>query len=653
MSVFDLPRINVAGRLRLNPGTANNEDYAQPGASSQALMPDGEAMGLLDTGQVRVRKFHKSDAEFVEWIQHVQPFPAPDGTINHYFPAEWNYYGDMSAMTLDIRVTGVQTELGSVLVARDPAVPLTAVLGARLSYNGVTTDINPEGSPPATQFFIDDLVLADDEATYISGGRTTKGVGLWINFFRNVALVADDGAGTYLHHVITDAHLDLPGFEDADGVVLRYGLSLPLLDDPTVKDDAVLEQYFRDRRANPKTLDLVGTLAPYYAGEPVSMPPGRQLISRSLNIHTPTTRNNGSGQIALAPAAVGRSGRWLTIDAVSAFPDAYAGDGRDNPKFDFGDVTLHVVTHDESACIGPVPYADRAAGDRCGWLLDLDLAHADEGAASLLDLESAWLELRSTRHGTVLREVDYYIVTDQLAAYAEQYGSDREFVSQGAAEPIRISVYHRGVRLTDADCPRISMWQYRSTPIQEPGDAQLKNSALLPDEDIIVPTDEAGTYLLTFHAEGESNPPASVFPPPTYAHFAYPPEFAVTWAPQVSVRVLPNVDYSRYFTDPEADEPIGNSELTWDVVYQEVLRTYSLLYPAMNNKFRLDEPDAVAQFAPYVIDAVRPENWHSTRYMPPTRDLSASRRRLLQAWCRSALASRDAPVPPGAVAPPT
>lgn len=653
MSVFDLPRINVAGHLRLNPGTANNEDYAQPGASSQALMPDGEAMGLLDTGQVRVREFHKSDAEFVEWIQQAQPFAAPDGTINHYFPAEWNYYGDMSAMTLDIKVTGVQTEPGSVLIARDPAVPLTKVLGARLSYNGVTTDINPEGSPPATQFFIDDLVLADDEVTFISGGRTTKGVGLWINFFRNVALVADDGAGTYLHHVISDAHLDLPGFEDADGVVLRYGLSLPLLDDPTVENDSVLEQYFRDRRANPKTLDLVGTLAPYHEGEPISMPPGRQLISRSLNIPTPTKHNNGSGHIALAPAAVGRSGQWLTVDAVGAFPDAHTGDGRDNPKFDFGDVTLHVVTDDRSACIGPVPYLDRVAGDRCGWLFDLDITDADKDAAELLELESARLELHSTHHGTVLREVDYYIVTDQLAAYAEQYGSDREFVSQGGAEPVEISVYHRGVRLAVDECPPISMWQYRSTPIQQPGDARLVNDALFPGDDIIVPTDEAGTYLLTFRAEGETNPPAHVFPPPSYAHFAYPPEFAVTWAPQVSVRVLPNVDYSQYFIDPDADDPIGNADLTWDVVYREVLRTYALLYPAMNNKFRLDDRDAVAEFAPYVIDAVRPENWHSTRYMPPTRDLSASRRRLLQAWCRSALASREASIRRGAAGPTT
>ena len=62
MSIFDYPRINFAGQLRLNPGTANNDDYAQP-APSQNLMPqtfgpryDGHAMGLLETGSAWVNQ---------------------------------------------------------------------------------------------------------------------------------------------------------------------------------------------------------------------------------------------------------------------------------------------------------------------------------------------------------------------------------------------------------------------------------------------------------------------------------------------------------------------------------------------------------------------------------------------------------------------
>ena len=52
MSLFDYPRINFKGTIQLNPGTANNDDYAQqPGA---LVLPasfgphKGEFLGLID-----------------------------------------------------------------------------------------------------------------------------------------------------------------------------------------------------------------------------------------------------------------------------------------------------------------------------------------------------------------------------------------------------------------------------------------------------------------------------------------------------------------------------------------------------------------------------------------------------------------------------
>lgn len=638
VSIFDVPRIHFGGQLRLNPGTANNEDYAQPG-ESQALIPEGpyagEPMGLLATSTVSVREFGLRDAQFVDWVQRAQQFTTPGGTTESIVPAEWNYYGDMSAISVDVTVLGVQSQPGQVVVQPDPNVPLSSVLGASLEWTGTITDINPEGDPPATQFFVDDLRLTGPNATLLSGGQTSKGVGLWINFFRNVNLVADDGSGTYLHHVIRGCKVAIPGFEDADGVVFRYTLSLPLLDDPTTARTPVLEQYYRDRRANPKTLDVVGTLAPYHAGEPIAMPPGRQLISRTMNITTPGKKNNGGGTIALAPAVAARQGDWLSIDLAGTFPEAYGGSGRENPKFDLGPVSLVVGSGNEWAHIGEIPYADTAAGNRCGWVFDLDLRQVDdERVTRLLADDTSTLELRSPTRGVLSSEVDYYVVTDQLAVYAEQGGPVDEFLSQGELEPVDVRVYHRGQLLDPTTCPPISMWQYRTTPIQSPGDAVVRTTDLRPGQAITVATDEAGACLLTFRVEGETNPPAAEFPPPNYAAFGYPPAFAITWAPQISVRILPNRDYSPYYVDPAAPEPVGNDLLTWDVVYGEVLRTYALLYPAMNNKIRLDDPVAMTEFASYVIDATRPERWLTSRYMPPTRDLSASRRTLLQAWCR-------------------
>jgi hypothetical protein len=42
----------------------------------------------------------------------------------------------------------------------------------------------------------------------------------------------------------------------------------------------------------------------------------------------------------------------------------------------------------------------------------------------------------------------------------------------------------------------------------------------------------------------------------------------------------------------------------------------------------------MTKWAKAVIDATDPSIWMTTGYMPRTRDMSASRRTLLQAWCR-------------------
>jgi len=90
---------------------------------------------------------------------------------------------DMSIIAA--KVIGVKTQNG--------CATLTDLLGADLSFSGGHfTDVNSEGSPPATQFFIDQLTLAKDGKTFISGGAS-KGACQWLNFYRNVNLTADAG----------------------------------------------------------------------------------------------------------------------------------------------------------------------------------------------------------------------------------------------------------------------------------------------------------------------------------------------------------------------------------------------------------------------------------------------------------------------------
>ena len=103
MSLFEYPRIHFKGTIQLNPGTANNDDYAQqPGA---ALLPAsygsyaGQVLGLIESKTVQARTFGMSDAGFIAWVQKAQTFDVAGspGKTKQIIPAEWNYYGGMES----------------------------------------------------------------------------------------------------------------------------------------------------------------------------------------------------------------------------------------------------------------------------------------------------------------------------------------------------------------------------------------------------------------------------------------------------------------------------------------------------------------------------------------------------------------------------
>jgi hypothetical protein len=52
----------------------------------------------------------------------------------------------------------------------------------------------------------------------------------------------------------------------------------------------------------------------------------------------------------------------------------------------------------------------------------------------------------------------------------------------------------------------------------------------------------------------------------------------------------------------------------------------------------LNSEAAIAASAAAILQMTDPKLWMSNQFMPRTRDMSASRRTLLQAWCRKILA---------------
>jgi hypothetical protein len=633
MSLFDFPRINLTGTLKMNPGTANNDDYAGYAKLPEGYGPyTGETLALIDSKQVEPRTYGMSDADFIAWVQKAQTFNVASGGQQQIIPAEWNYYGGMSSQLLSGSVIGVTTAPGQVHTSPDSSLPVTSLLGAALAFTGHFTDVNSEGSPPATQFFIDNLTLTQGSQTWLSGG-TSKGACQWLNFYRNVNQTADSGAGGYVYHVIlksSGATIDIPGFDAPGivGVIFRYYLYLST---QTIEGNPEIEALYQKGGANSAVIQLVATFAPLYETETIfTTPVGRLMVAGTPSIKAPQgTRNNGSnGLIALAPAVLSVDGNIISADFVGTFPDYYQGKDN-NPKYDFGEVTLAVTNGTQSATVAAVSYAETDAGNQGGWLFDFDIS-ANPQAQQILAAGGATFQLVHDTYFAVLAEAAYYVVANQQAIYGEQQGSGTQFVNQGSQEPASVSVYQYGQELAAGACPPITVWQYASVPLQAPGDAEAIATEYQPGQPITVNTELPGNFLFTFTVAGQPTPPVS------YNTFMNPP-FITNW-PQISLRILPNAeDFSAYFVDPTAPEPVGNDQLTFEVVYQKVLRTYYLLYPAMNRIFALNSESAVTPYAQAILDATSPANWMKSGYMPRTRDMSASRRTLLQAWCRKVL----------------
>lgn len=649
MSIFDFPRINFKGTIQLNPGTANNDDYAGGVTLPSSWGPPfaGQTLALIDSKLVQPRTFGMSDDAFMAWVQTQQTFDVvgKPGITQQVIPAEWNYYGGMEMTVVTATVIGVQSGCGEIYSAESGSVPLTALLGADLNFSdGHITDVNSEGSPPATQFFIDGLTLSKGGTTFINGSPS-KGACQWLNFYRNVNLTQDGGAGGYVYHVIRKSRagtiIDIPGFEDPNvvGAILRYYLFRPM---ESATSNEQIEALYQQQQTNPATLEIVGTIAPLYADESiVTTPTGRLLVCNQTQIPTPRgSQNNSSitnpdGLIALAPAVLQVAENIVSADFVGTFPDYYQmAPVPLNDKYDFGAVSLFVSAGTNSALIGVVDYQNTALGDQHGWVLDFDIS-ANTAAQQVLQDPEATFQLVHPKLGVILDETDYYFVSNQQAIYAEQFGGGLQFLNQGTLEPATISVFRRGLELSAYECPPLTVWQYRSIPLQAPGNAVAIFSDFKPGQPIVVDTSQPGNFLFTFSVNEDANP-TQPFPPPGYSVFMFPPY--VTNAPSISLRILPNEeDFNRYYVDPGAADPVGNELLTFDLLYEKVLRTYYLLYPVMIPYVQLNSEEDVRKNAKAILQTTEPSIWMSIHYMPRTRDMSYSRTRLLRAWCLKVL----------------
>ena len=293
------------------------------------------------------------------------------------------------------------------------------------------------------------------------------------------------------------------------GVICRYYLYRR---SGGASSNADIEALYEKQQSNPATLEIVGTFAPLFADERiVTGPVGRLLISNVAQIPTPPgSNNNGNGFIALAPAVLQRNGNTISADFSGTFPDDFQTDSGANPKFDFGPVSLWVANAAERVSSGrsttPTPIPAIAAG---GSSTSISRRMQRPGGSWRIPMRR--FSLQHEQYGTILAETDYYFVSNQQGIYAEQHGARRLFPEPGD--------HRAGHRLglpsrprTDADdCPPITVWQYRSVPIQSPGDVEAIATNFKPGQQLQVDTSQPGNFLFTFSIDDPGHPAPAAF----------------------------------------------------------------------------------------------------------------------------------------------
>jgi hypothetical protein len=673
MSVFDFPRIHFWGSQRVNPGTGNNN----------SLGPGEELTVTSDSEKVQPVKMPLEDAAFVRWMEGADPH----GLVR----SQWNYYGDMGFRFDDVRVISAVLAGGKV-VLDDP------LIGAQVSMvNALVCDLDPEGFD-STQIFTGGLQIRAPGAIGGTGTfhsrRPTRAVTRGLNWYRNVSfhgVLGNDtsggagGASASFIHSVEVAPIDKekltqvgPEYDEmmhhwwpllsegqpasraahelyqalgggfAHGLQIRYNLYLCY---PRIADSALVGDFAAGRKTeNPAIGWVLGTIAPWRAGEPESLTLGRGLNpARSY----PNQYRNDFKPYFLAPAVArvhdSDGGTFVSIDLVNTLPE----DGKDGEKFPLGPVELGLRRAtapggDPAENLAPVtPIGtipnDRLSFERCGGMYDLPVTNPAMRAA-LADPGNE-LVLQTGRFGVLMYEPEYYVGSDCEAAYldAAPPGSADRVVRppNGGGDPlpqplrgwVPVHVWRRG-HVPD-DKVRLDVEEWKFTPTGDPANyGSYRFPTRLGEESIEVERGLAPHLL-----KPKGGPGVSMF------RYVAPGQ----WPQPVDGAALAHTTYREAYTFlrvlPYDDEAvrIADADLDYDAVYRHVFRYYALILPAMTKRLDMTVDGAGLWQTPtaarYLLKTTGVDMWEHWAYMPRTRDLSATRRDLLRRYCRKILAA--------------
>ncbi|WP_086829665.1 ferritin-like domain-containing protein [Streptomyces sp. NRRL B-24572] len=616
MSVFDLPRLYFAG-------------------TALTRLPTGPHGGLVDlAGNTALRGAEDG-------------VPVPFGVAGpaeeyHAHLAErgscGGHFSGNGHLVVEARVTGVQRTAGAVETS-DPVVGRAVDLWGHYNpYLGTTVnrprvfDVDPASAWTTTlmggRFAFGRDGRSHDTGYVCAGGLTGFMPPRWHGFspVRRALHQCAVGAGE---------GLDWPnGAADSPAVrALRAAAEAPegggLLVQFTLEESPGPEESPEVGEDAPGRWLLRGVVAPWHPDEPRTHPAGRLLVPYGPGGRT-------------GPCTVRVSPTEVTFN--SPFSEGVSGP-----------LELRTVRSDLSVAVLP-------GGLPGGEVVTVPAA--SEEAVRRADTEGLVLVDPGGTGAVLLREREEVVLTDEACLILEH--PDPERGDEHAVEvPVRSFVRGRPAAL-DAVVVRqypnpraLPLDPAASTPQARCGDVEivrLRAGRAAGDtwsSSCRIATDargrgrftvsgaRAGTARLLLAAGPEEVPPADpAAPGSAWACYDHGDALGFwPWAGSAAVRVLPD----DWHLDAVLEE-----DVTFELLHREVFAYYEQLFPFMRDEvFSLADRCKVETYAKLIWQMCDPANKDRTYYMPPTRDLSLPKARLLLAYLRAQGAA--AAVPPAAV----
>ncbi|MBH1938226.1 VioB - polyketide synthase [Streptomyces sp. AV19] len=670
MSVFDLPRLHFAGvattRLPTGPRSGLNDL-----ATNTALTDDGPAPAPFPAD--------RPAAEYHAWLHRRGPRfdgagrPCADGAFSA--PMGWNFDGN-GHFLLDARVTAVEGPDGRTDTA-DPLVGRSVdVWGHYNPYLRTTVnrarvfDLDPASrwtmALMCGRFCFGRLGRSHDDGYLFTGGVTGFQPPRWTSFAR-IADVGGHALADWLRHsavhqfVVTRDEAEwLDGIDSPAARALRAAVENRAEDGAEDRADGIVVRLALDNMASPIAPDtpgrwrVRGTVAPWHADELRTYPAGRLLVPVPGSPLRHLTADVREGRAAL--------------DMITAVPvtgrAADAGPGplhRLGPPLDAGPLELRTTA---GTLVARVPAGAYPSDATCGivtvpapgWRAAGDAALCLTGTGA----DGRTRTLLTEREAVVQSDDALVVLHHRDRARGEDHAVRvplRSFVrGRPASVGVRVRQYHNPRALPAdpvAGAPGARCGDAVVLGVRAPdGEAYAPECALATDERgrgvLVLRGERAGTCRVLLSA-GPADVPCADPRAPGSAWAAYDDADALGYwagAGALAVRVLPD----DWHLDRIPREKVG-----FDLLHREVFAYYEQTSTFMRSEvFSLADRCKVETYAELVWQMCDPRNKDRTYYMPPTRDLTDPKARLLLAYLRNrqALARPPLPAPAAPAAPP-